>query len=133
LVNPASDNGRTGRGWPELAHAAASAGLVGDTYISERRGQLGELGRRAVTAGATLLVIVGGDGTVNEVVNGVAGIGGIELAIVPRGTGYDFARTFGLPQGLAAFKVASTPGASPTAPGRGTSARGTSSTSRAPA
>jgi diacylglycerol kinase (ATP) len=43
-----------------------------------------------------LLVVVGGDGTVNEVVNGIAGAGGAELALVPRGTGRDFARTFGI-------------------------------------
>jgi YegS/Rv2252/BmrU family lipid kinase len=43
-----------------------------------------------------LLVAVGGDGTVNEVVNGIAGVVGPELAIVPRGTGRDFVRTFGI-------------------------------------
>ena len=59
-----------------------------------------------MTAGATLLVVVGGDGTVHEVVNGVAGIEGIELAVIPRGTGYDFARTFGIPVGMSAFDVA---------------------------
>jgi len=41
--------------------------------LSERPGQLGELAREAADAGARLLVIVGGDGTVNEVVNGIAG------------------------------------------------------------
>ena len=43
---------------------------------------------------------VGGDGTVNEVVNGIAGVDGVELAIVHRGTGGDFVRTFGIPQKL---------------------------------
>ena len=50
---------------------------------------------------------VGGDGTVNEVVNGIAGADGVELAIVPRGTGVDFVRTFGIPRRLeAAVEVA---------------------------
>ncbi len=44
-----------------------------------------------------LLVAVGGDGTVNEIVHGIAGVEGPELALVPRGTGRDFARTFGIP------------------------------------
>jgi YegS/Rv2252/BmrU family lipid kinase len=54
-----------------------------------------------VEDGATLLVAVGGDGTVNEVANGLAGLDGkAELAILPRGTGTDFVRTFGIPRGL---------------------------------
>jgi YegS/Rv2252/BmrU family lipid kinase len=47
-----------------------------------------------------LLIAVGGDGTVNEVVNGIAGLEGVELAIVHRGTGGDFVRTFGIPHRL---------------------------------
>jgi len=42
-------------------------------------------------------VVVGGDGSVNEVVNGVAGRSGVELAVIARGTGWDFARSLGLP------------------------------------
>ena len=38
----------------------------------------------------------------NEVVNGLAGADGVELAIVPRGTGVDFVRTFGIPTRLEA-------------------------------
>ncbi len=46
-----------------------------------------------------MLVVVGGDGSVNEVVNGIAGAG-VELAVIPRGTGWDFARTYGIPRDL---------------------------------
>jgi diacylglycerol kinase (ATP) len=45
-------------------------------------------------------VVVGGDGTVNEVVNGIAGRDGVELAVIPRGTGWDFVRTYGIPRRL---------------------------------
>jgi len=51
-----------------------------------------------VDAGAGLLVVFGGDGTVHEVVNGIAGREGVDLAVVPRGTGWDFARTHGIPK-----------------------------------
>jgi YegS/Rv2252/BmrU family lipid kinase len=44
--------------------------------------------------------VVGGDGSVNEVVNGIVGAEPVELAIVPRGTGWDFVRTFGIPRDL---------------------------------
>jgi len=100
LVNPASDNGATGRRWPEIANRAAAAGLTGEALLSERPGQLAELARRASDEGGQLLVVVGGDGTVNEVVNGLAGREGPELAVIPRGTGRDFVRTYGIPHKL---------------------------------
>jgi diacylglycerol kinase (ATP) len=107
LVNPASANGKTGRRWPQIARAAHAAGLRGEAVFSERPGQLGDLAREAADEGAWLLVVVGGDGTVHEVVNGIAQREGVELAVVPRGTGWDFARTHGIPKRLAkALRIA---------------------------
>ena len=63
-------------------------------------GQLTGLARDAVEAGATRLVVVGGDGSVNEVVNGIAEREGVELAVIPRGTGWDFARSLRIPRDL---------------------------------
>ena len=105
LVNPASANGSTRRRWPELAHLAAENGLVGEALFSEGPGHLAELVERAVADGATLVVAVGGDGTVNEVACGLMrlreqGVELPELAVLPRGTGTDFVRTFGIPTRL---------------------------------
>jgi YegS/Rv2252/BmrU family lipid kinase len=75
---------------------AEQLGLAGETLFSERPGHLIELARRAVDDGAQLVVAVGGDGTLNEVVNGVAG-SDAELATIPLGTGMDFGRTYGIP------------------------------------
>ncbi len=98
LVNPASDNGLTGKRWPELAHRAAGLGLAGETLFSERPGHLIELAERASRDGAELVVAVGGDGTVNEAVNGLLRAGGsTELATIAIGTGLDFVRTYGIP------------------------------------
>jgi YegS/Rv2252/BmrU family lipid kinase len=58
------------------------------------------LARRAADEGTELLVAVGGDGTVNEVVNGIVGRDSVELAVIPRGTGWDFVRTYGIPRRL---------------------------------
>jgi YegS/Rv2252/BmrU family lipid kinase len=103
LVNPASANGSTGRRWPQIAREAAAAGLEGDTLFSERPGHLGELARTAALDGADLLVVVGGDGSVNEVSGGLTGLSQApELAIIPRGTGRDFIRTFGIPHDVVA-------------------------------
>ena len=101
LVNPASANGSTGRRWPEIARQAAAAGLSGDTLFSERPGHLAELARDAALAGTQRLVVVGGDGAVNEVANGLAGLlHAPDVTVLARGTGCDFVRTFGIPRQL---------------------------------
>ena len=56
----------------------------------------GHLGQAAGEARGSLLVVVGGDGTVNEVVNAVAGTDA-EIATLPSGTGQDLARSQGIP------------------------------------
>jgi len=98
LVNPASDNGRTGRRWPELAHRAARLGLEGETLFSEHAGHLIALAAEAVDRGASLVVAVGGDGTLNEVVNGAVGDEGPAPAVgaILTGRGRDAARNFAL-------------------------------------
>lgn len=56
----------------------------------------GHLGQAARDAEGTLLVVVGGDGTVNEVANALAGTAA-EIAVLPSGTGQDFGRSHGIP------------------------------------
>ena len=85
---------------------AATLGLTGTTVFSERPGHLTELARQAVDDGATLLVVVGGDGALHEVANGIVGRD-VEVAVLMRGTGMDFARTYGIPTDpRRAFEVA---------------------------
>jgi diacylglycerol kinase (ATP) len=67
--------------------------LRGEEVLSEFPGHLAQVARETRDQ---LFVVVGGDGTVNEVVNGVAGTEA-ELAILPSGTGQDFGRTHGIP------------------------------------
>jgi diacylglycerol kinase (ATP) len=103
VVNPASANGSTGRHWPQIARRAAENGLAGDALVSTRPGEISELTARAVSAGARKVVVVGGDGTVNEAVDGLARSGAgaqVDLAVLPRGTGRDFARSLGIPANL---------------------------------
>ena len=67
--------------------------MRGESVVSQRRGHLSEVARDTNDA---LLVVVGGDGTLNEVVNGAAGTSA-EVAVLPAGTGQDFGRTHGIP------------------------------------
>jgi diacylglycerol kinase (ATP) len=73
-------------------------GVPGETVRSAATGDIARLAEEAASNGARLLVAVGGDGTVHEAVNGLlrAG-GGAELALLPQGTGDDFARALGVP------------------------------------
>ena len=63
-------------------------------------GHLTTLAREAALGGAKLLVVVGGDGSVNEVANGIHDLTEPEVAVIPRGTGWDFVRTYGIPHKL---------------------------------
>jgi YegS/Rv2252/BmrU family lipid kinase len=78
-----------------MERRARELGLAGETLTSERAGQLTELAR-GVARDGRLVVVVGGDGTLNEVVNGLAG-SDAELAVLPNGTGQDFGRTHAIP------------------------------------
>jgi diacylglycerol kinase (ATP) len=99
VVNPASGNGAAGKTWAHTRELATTQGLDGDALVTEEPGHAVELARGAAESGARLVVAVGGDGTINEIVNGLvaAGRSEVELAVLPRGTGDDFARTFGIP------------------------------------
>jgi YegS/Rv2252/BmrU family lipid kinase len=84
----------TGKRWPELRRRASELGLRGEEVLSEFPGHLAQV---AGESQGSLLVVIGGDGTVNEVVNGVAGTEA-EIAVLPGGTGQDFGRTHGIPR-----------------------------------
>lgn len=58
-----------------------------------------ELARKAVDDGADIVVAVGGDGTVNEVLNGIIG-SDTRLAVLPTGTANDLASHFGIPRNI---------------------------------
>jgi YegS/Rv2252/BmrU family lipid kinase len=82
-------------------HRAGLAGLRGDALISSRPGEISDLAERAARDGAEMVVVVGGDGTINEAINGLLRVDEPpELAVIPRGTGDDFVRTHGIPTSL---------------------------------
>src|SRR5262249_24914007 len=107
VINPRSANGATARHFDGIAQAVR--GAVGEVVhaFTERAMHAADLTRQALRAGHDLVIAVGGDGTVNEVVNGFfqpARPGepakpirpGAALAVLPRGTGGDLRRSIGL-------------------------------------
>ncbi len=93
LVNPASANGATGSAGRSSAARAPSSAWTARAAL-RAAGPPDRARARGVPATGRLVVVVGGDGTLNEVVNGIAGTGA-ELAVLPNGTGKDFVRTTG--------------------------------------
>jgi YegS/Rv2252/BmrU family lipid kinase len=102
IVNPASGGGKTGRRWTGLDARMRAEGGQYDVEFTREPGHAEHLARAAAMAGVRTLIVVGGDGTLNEVVNGLiadeAPIGEVVLGILPVGTGSDFARALGLPR-----------------------------------
>ncbi len=101
IVNPAAGAGRTGRLWPRLAEMFRGHGLRFEHDLTEAPGHATELAREAVARGHELVISVGGDGTINEVVNGFydsGSLNGTALGIVSTGTGSDYIRSLGIPR-----------------------------------
>jgi len=98
IVNPASGGGRTERLWRDLRDELQRIGLVFDWAATTGRNNAIDLARAAAGAGAQLIVAVGGDGTLNEVVNGATRESGESPVVgaVLTGRGRDAARNFGL-------------------------------------
>jgi diacylglycerol kinase family enzyme len=99
IVNPAARNGAVGRQWEQLAAQVAALGIDAETIRTERAGHATEIVRAALRDGPRLVVAVGGDGTVNEVVNGILERGTQPdqpmLAVVPGGSTNVFSRALG--------------------------------------
>ena len=70
--------------------------------VTRRKGDAEKWARRAASSKADMIIVAGGDGTLNEVVNGLPPrTRRLPIGILPRGTGNDFARTLGLPNSIA--------------------------------
>ena len=92
ILNPAAHGERARRRRARVEELAGGC-LV---HATSRRGDAEKLARRAATEGYRTIVAAGGDGTVNEVVNGIAGSKAV-LGVLPIGTMNVFATELGLP------------------------------------
>ena len=99
IVNPVAGAGRTAREWPRIMNFLKGQGLNFEHDITEAPGHAVELARDATKNGYETVISIGGDGTINEIVNGLYKAGGTEdtvLGIICTGTGSDYARTVGI-------------------------------------
>lgn len=101
IVNPVAAGGKTGKVWASIEEELRALDLPFDHRFTESRGHATTLAREAVESEYEMVVAVGGDGTVNEVVNGLVSPGGEKaeaiLGVIITGRGSDLARTIGIP------------------------------------
>ncbi|UCB43026.1 MAG: acylglycerol kinase family protein, partial [Dehalococcoidales bacterium] len=71
IVNPVAGAGRTRKKWPQIRDLLKSIGLNFEHDFTEAPSHAIELAKSAVQKGYETVVSVGGDGTINEVVNGL--------------------------------------------------------------
>ncbi|MGD9100984.1 MAG: diacylglycerol kinase family lipid kinase [Anaerolineae bacterium] len=104
IVNPISGRGAGARAVPIIEQTLSSYGLDFDLVHTERPWHAAELAQQAATGGYNVVVAVGGDGTANEVLNGLvqAAHEGVVMGVLSVGRGNDFAFGAGVPPGLAA-------------------------------
>lgn len=103
IVNPAAGHGRAGGRW-EKTRTLAKAMFPGmELARTDKPGHGRELARQATADGVELIVAVGGDGTLGEVVDGYLSVPGhvrrdTVLGTFPAGSGCDFANHMGVPR-----------------------------------
>lgn len=101
IVNPVAGGCSVSRNWPRIYKQLQNIGLSFDYEFTVSKGHATELARKAVEIGYRYLVVVGGDGTVNEVANGIlysTSSTSTLLGIVSAGSACSFARSMGIAQ-----------------------------------
>src|SRR5258708_6888252 len=101
IVNPSSAAGRTGRKWTAMVPAVQALFPQAQLHLTRSAGHASQLARDIALGGADLIVSVGGDGTNNEVINGLVAEGRavqptVRFATLPMGTGGDLIRSLGM-------------------------------------
>jgi diacylglycerol kinase (ATP) len=105
IVNPHAAMGSTGTQWPMIKVMARDRLGPFQAALTTGPGDATGLTRAALRRGAEVVVCVGGDGTLNEVVNGLMEEDhpirpGVMLGFIPCGTGCDFVKTTSIPKAL---------------------------------
>ena len=102
IINPNAGNGKGKRDWEKISFIMKEEALSFTEKFTEGKGHAIKLTIEGIEAGFRKIISVGGDGTLNEVVNGVFSCNtchsrDVSLAMIPVGTGNDWGRMFGIP------------------------------------
>jgi YegS/Rv2252/BmrU family lipid kinase len=102
IVNPNAGNGKVKKDWNRISSLLEKGNLPVTVRFTEGKNHAMALAYEAVASGFRKIITVGGDGTLNEVLNGVymnetCSPPDVALALIPAGTGNDWGRMFGIP------------------------------------
>ncbi len=103
IVNPTAGVNRAAKQWPQISKMLTDAGLEHQHAFTQRGGHAALLARNAIREGYRKIITVGGDGTNNEVINGimkqkVVPTNEIIYSIIAMGTGNDWTKTHKIPR-----------------------------------
>ena len=102
IVNPNAGNGKGKKDWGKISSLLKKYGIIYEELFTDRKGQAIKSSKEGIEAGYRKFLCVGGDGTLNEIVNGtfdqdLCSTKDITLGSIPVGTGNDWGRMFGIP------------------------------------
>jgi YegS/Rv2252/BmrU family lipid kinase len=105
IYNPAAGKGGAAKNLPHVQALLAERGFEHDLVLTEGPGHAFELSRAAAAEGRTVVIAAGGDGTANEVINGLMQSGSTAedrpaLGVLPVGSGNDFSFGMGIPHAI---------------------------------
>jgi diacylglycerol kinase (ATP) len=102
IVNPNAGNEKGRKDWARIEGFLAKAKIPVSVKFTESKGHAVSITHAALNEGCRNIITIGGDGTLNEVVNGIFKSSAclpsdVTLALIPVGTGNDWGRMFGIP------------------------------------
>lgn len=102
IANPAARDWAVERQWPQIEQLLQELGFAYSVHFTERRGHAAQLVENALLKGGRYILGIGGDGSNHELVHGIfqqqfVPASEITYALLPFGTGNDWARQYGIP------------------------------------
>lgn len=104
IINPASGGGKINKVQDKLKNRLKELGIAGEFAKSTGPGDIARLTKMAIEKGFKTIVAVGGDGTINEIINAI-GDARVALGIIPMGSSNELANMLGIPDWPVACKI----------------------------
>jgi diacylglycerol kinase (ATP) len=102
IVNPKAGNGKAMSIWSKIEKKLAIEEVSYTPFYTEKSGHAKQLAKQIVENSeqkSINLIVLGGDGTINEVINGIGNdVSKVRLGVIPGGSGNDFSRGFKIPR-----------------------------------
>jgi YegS/Rv2252/BmrU family lipid kinase len=98
ILNPVAGKKKAQKNLASAEKIFKERGIAYEAHKTCAAGDASEIARRLTLAGETEIIVIGGDGTLHEVLNGIVEPSNVHLGLIPSGTGNDFAEKAGIPE-----------------------------------